>query len=475
MSILGGNPNILLVIADDLGQDVVKIFNPFLVTRAATTRSLIPTTIANSIRVVTNDGTVEITGDLPNVSRFLRNGVYFEQAWAQPSCSPTRASIYTGLHPWKSGVGSPTGFPELDPSVSFTTVPELLPSEYVSGLFGKWHLGERSGTRPTEHGWHKHVGTLGGVLRPSYIDWDMVDSDNGYTPVQTTDYATWVTVREAAAWINAQDPATPWFATIAFHAPHDPFDIPPFRFYDPATAGDPATDAYKFNVMTQAMDHHIGRLIGTVSGGVAGFDFDPIPQAQLENTVILFIGDNGSPEEVAIQEEKIFIYEGSVRAPMICADGKAVVNDINSQSVVPRFLDPTKLGDISQELVHAVDLYQTIVRVADPAASGFPTNTDSNDLGPLFKDPGTPASVRQYNFAQWYKPGEPRATLRNSNYKLNYDAANAPDYSLYRYENGEIPNKEDDGTATNLYDAAVSGKVLMQTHLTTLMSFSTSL
>src|SRR5262245_40992394 len=99
-----GNPNILLIIADDLGQDVITIDDLGDIDG-------LPITDAREsmMKVHTDDKNddVSIIGELPNVSRFLRNGVYFNQAWSHPACSPTRASIYTGLHPWKSGVGSP--------------------------------------------------------------------------------------------------------------------------------------------------------------------------------------------------------------------------------------------------------------------------------------------------------------------------------------------------------------------------------
>jgi hypothetical protein len=475
MSTHGENPNILLCIVDDWGQDSVEVGRLFLSQQNVAMRSIIP----KQIRVVTNDGTVQITGALPNLSLLLRNGVYFQQAWAQPSCSPTRASIYTGLHPWKSGVGSPIN-PQLDPLFSSTTLPTLLPRKYVSGLFGKWHLGEQVLMRPTDHGWDKHVGTLNGVLDdgippdpPGYTNWKIVDSDNGYTPAPTTDYATRRTVKEAGAWINAQDPATPWFVTIAFHTPHDPFHIPPYG-YDTATAGysNPPTDDYMFNVMTQNMETNIGRLLGIVGGGgPAALDFEPISQGQLRNTVIIFMGDNGSPTEVATQEEKTYVYEGSVRVPLIIADGQAVVNEINSEAIAPRFLHLSKLDTENHLMVHAVDLYKTIAGLAN-SSSSFPSNTDSwsllNMLGswPLVQarlpqvDPNPLELFRPYNFSQWYTTGQniqKRATIRNNSYKLNYDDAASPPYSLYRYVDGEIPGREDDGTADNLYDDARSG------------------
>lgn len=456
MSINGGSPNILLIIADDLGLDVVKDFG---------------TGSSRTMDVVTcDDDDVKIRGHLETISRFLRNGLFFKQAWAQPACSPTRASIYTGLHPWKHGVGSPSN-PELSASTSLTTLPEVLPTDYVCGLFGKWHLGDRPGTYPTDHGWDRYQGALGGALG-DYNNWPRVSDPTYYTnpTLYETGHASWVTVRDAAGWINDLDQETPWFVTIAFNAPHEPFHVPWFPGnpgagigFDPATPGDPTSAAYMFNVMTQNMDHNIGRLIGTVSGSPAGtLEFDPIPSDQLDNTIIIFLGDNGSPAEVAKQEPKTEVYEGGILVPMIVADGRAVLQEILGFGISPLYLNAEKLNVNSRHLVHVVDLYKTIGRLADPSSSGFPSNSDSHDLGPLFKNPGDHLPVRRYNFSQWFNTQKEIATVRNLDYKLNYDSRTAPDYySLYRYERNRVPGREDDIgdiLATNLIDVAISGE-----------------
>jgi hypothetical protein len=479
----------LLLIADDLGEGSITI------TGTGATRAI----EVHSIDI----NNVNIVGALPNVSRFLRNGLYFSQAWAQPACSPTRASVYTGQHPWKTGVGSPVGTPELDSRDGYTTLPNLLPAGYVSGLFGKWHLGSGNFMKPTDHGWDKHFGTLDGVLRDFY-DWDMVDSDTGY--VETTldgvtnpnDYATLRTVKEAAAWINGLAPDVPWFATVAFHSPHDPYHVPPGG-YDPATAGNPAPAVpgtaahydYMFNIMMQNVDANIGRLLGTVGQAGGSRYFDPIREDQLCNTIVVIIGDNGSYTQVSLEESKMEIGEGGVRIPMIIADGHAVVNEIKGQAITPRFLHATRLNGTASLMVHVVDLYKTIVKLVDPAANAFPADTDSKDYSGVVKDPvrtmprpplgpvgpggpvggGNPRTpgggvlppiiiqvpIRAFNFSQIYDVNGTRATIRNAAYKLNYDDGATPEYALYKYVNGEIPNREDLGTATDLFSDALNG------------------
>ena len=98
-----GKPNILLIIADDLAADNV------LITDRSPQRMMY---------VMTGDvGGPMILGELDNLSVLLRNGLEFDQAWAQPACSTTRGSLYTGTWPWRNGVGNP-GDPQLDPLVA---------------------------------------------------------------------------------------------------------------------------------------------------------------------------------------------------------------------------------------------------------------------------------------------------------------------------------------------------------------------
>src|SRR5262245_49480665 len=443
---VSGHPNICLCILDDVGKDVIQV------TGAGASRK---------VQVVTNDG-VDIVGELPNISLFLRNGLYFNHAWAQPVCSPTPASIFTGTHPWRNGIGSPRGNPEL-PASTVTSLPRRLPKEYRCGLFGKWHLGDDEGNRPPDHGWHKHVGTLRGVLgtaADAYTDWSKDDSDDYSNPTTNfSGYATKDTVEEAARCINLA-PENPWFVTIAFHAPHDPFHEPPDGFT--LTTGTPGSDPYMFNAMVQNVDTNIGYFLRKL-----------MPSDQLSNTIIIFVGDNGTPADIALVENKETIYEGGVRVPMIVADGHAVLGAMtNSALRRPRFLAPDKVNATSRQLVHVVDLYRTIVEIAEPGNAAF-KGGDSVSFCDCFMKSGDRPPVRQFNFSQtFFTSGSDvirLATIRNRDYKLNY--MNGPvgsawiptwlgtGYRLYQYVNGEVPGSEVDVAtlAPDLYPAAADG------------------
>lgn len=427
-----GSPNILLIIADDLGRDNVLI----------TDRSP-----QREVFVMTDAGGPKILGALEYLTILLHNGLEFSQAWAQPACSPTRGSIYTGTWPWRNGVGSPANTPTLDSAApGIEALPRLLsPAGYESGLFGKWHLGSTAGSLPPDHGWDRHIGTLGGVVG-DYELWPKVDSDTGYVVVNNTTYVTRDTVEEAGAWIASVDPVTPWFATIAFHTPHSPFHEPPFGFTLPGGIV-PTTIDDMFNAMAQNMDANIGRLLGS-GAGPAMTSIDP---AQLENTVIIFVGDNGSDVDVATEEEKTTIFEGGVRVPMVIADGHAVADTMAGVAPTPRFLDPGKLDRTSPRMVHVVDLYATIVEVSGTSAA-MPTPLDSASLWRFPSRPGARRPVREFNFSQYYTNNVRRATIRDGDYKLNYE--HPGQWSMYAYWDGEVPGLED-STATDIFGSTL--------------------
>ncbi|MFM2142600.1 MAG: hypothetical protein RLZZ476_1144, partial [Verrucomicrobiota bacterium] len=334
-AVLAQPANILVIIADDLGADSFPL-------TAAAAASKPP---------------------MPNISALKNNGVLFTNAHAQPTCSPTRASMLTGRHPFRTGIGAQlTGATSPQLSTTEFTLPEAFAANsglgYSLAMFGKWHLNSGAGTNDTPRtvgGWPSFAGTIIGAL-PDFSSWTKIT--NGIA-VATTTYATTDTANDVISFIQAQPGTTPWFAWAAFNAPHAPLHVPPAGLH---SYGTPTTNRGMYEAMCEALDTEVGRVLAAVN---------------LAKTHVIFIGDNGTPANVIqtpynAAHSKETIYQGGTRVPLIIA-GPSVVSP-NRNSSVP---------------VHAVDLYSTILELAgiNVAATQPAANpVDSRSLLPVLQN-----------------------------------------------------------------------------------------
>jgi len=357
--------NVLLLIADDLGVDKVGIYGA---------ADAPPT---------------------PNLDQLARDGVLFRNAWAQPTCSPSRALIQTGRQGFRTTIGQVvstfSGGPALP--LSEMTLPEMLDlgtgGRFAHCLVGKWHLGSSQvggALAPNLAGYQHFVGSLEGQL-PSYTSWDRVVDG---LSARVTGYATSVVVDDALAWIQAQD--RPWLCTVSFQAPHAPFHRPPAHLHTrtlPAQEPRPSCGAAGadpqpfFDAMVEALDTEIGRLL---SG---------LPDR--ERTAVIFLGDNGTDRCVSSTplHSKSSLYEGGVHVPMLVS-GAGVA----------------RAGE-STALVGAADVFATVAELAGvDLAAAFPGMPfDSISLVPYLSEPGRP-SLRHWLYAETFTPngpGNPRA------------------------------------------------------------------
>jgi arylsulfatase A-like enzyme len=141
--------NVLLIIGDDFGLDVAS-FYPVSSGRPATTSSLPP---------------------MPNLTALANKGVLFSDAWAQMECSPTRATIVTGRHAFRTGVGAwiGPGRPAPELPLSEFIIPEAVTAARGTSTYlahdGKWHLTLPSLRDPNYYGWPNFAGPyVGGAL-----------------------------------------------------------------------------------------------------------------------------------------------------------------------------------------------------------------------------------------------------------------------------------------------------------------------
>lgn len=185
-------PNILLILADDVGFSDLGCYGGEIAT--------------------------------PNIDALAADGLQFTQFYNSARCTPTRASILTGLHPIQAGFRNMTG----QLATNAVTIPEVLrPAGYRTLMVGKWHLGEKN--PPTNRGFDEFYGMLGGFNTcwkeaPFYTRWPQDRAKRVYAPGQF--YSTDVFADYAMDFIGDGKAGQPWFLYLAFNAPHFPLHAP---------------------------------------------------------------------------------------------------------------------------------------------------------------------------------------------------------------------------------------------------------
>lgn len=193
-------PNIVLIMADDLGYGDISPYGGWIKT--------------------------------PNLKQLAQTGVQFSDFHASGNvCSPTRAGLMTGLYQQRLGI---PGVLFADPArpehyagiaAAHTTIAEVLQQHgYATAIFGKWHLGYQAQHNPTLHGFDEFRGFVSGNLDyQSHIDmmgradwWhnDKLQAEEGYLTDLLTDHA----VR-----FIEENTDRPFFLYLPHHAPHFPF------------------------------------------------------------------------------------------------------------------------------------------------------------------------------------------------------------------------------------------------------------
>ncbi len=371
--------NVILIIADDLGTDYCGFYED-----------------------------AADTARMPNIRSLLSRGIRFDNAWATPLCSPTRAGMLTGRYSFRHGVGAALAgpsYPQLD--TAEITIPKLLKTlsttPYATANIGKWHLNQRTPQNlnfPNAFGYDLYAGNFLGAL-PDYYEWEKIT--NG-TAATVTRYATTETVDDAINWLDEQDGSQSFFLWMAFNAAHTPFHKPPDTLHSvPNLTGTTPhimqNPKLYFKAMLEAMDTETGRL------------FDWLNDHNLmDQTDIIFIGDNGNTGRVSqiadTSHAKGTLYEYGVHVPFVIA-GPSVVAP----------------GRSSDALVNTHDLFATILELAgvDNWATAIPPDrpVDAQSLLPIIENQAT--EVRNWVFTEQFnpqtKPQDGKA-MRNHGYKL---------------------------------------------------------
>ncbi len=346
------SPNILLIISDDLGVDHSQGYHD---------SNLMPTT--------------------PNLDQLRANGITFENAFSTPVCTPTRAAIISGKYGNKTGVLSVPGSLNFTHESIFKAIENETNNAYADAVVGKWHLGQGQNLQhPNDHGVDQFTGVIGGGVM-DYYSWPKVK--DGQSNINTN-YITSELTDEAIDWVSNQ--SKPWFLWLAHTAPHSPYHIPPEELF---TINNPQSNRQQYTAMIEALDSEIGRLINN------------IPADELENTLIIYIGDNGTPNTLLNDypngHGKGSVYQGGIRVPFIVS-GVGV----------------TRKGERESAMVHVVDIYATLLEIVGTELPGGRFNSLS------FKHllDGSDGPTRDYNFSEVTNGNSSSYTIRGPRYKL---------------------------------------------------------
>ena len=210
----------------------------------------------------------------PNVDKLAAESVRLENFYVSPSCSPTRAALFTGMHEFRSGV-THTQPPREQLWKGATTLPELLSTAgYRNGFIGKWHLSNAQGYSPADRGFDWCSTNQGGPNE--HFDPSMVRNGNRS---KASGYREDIYFDDAMQFIS-DTKEQPWFLYLSTYSPHAPLDAPeefvkPFR-------GKVTENQAKYLGMVANLDYNIGRLTAFLKE--KGLD---------ENTIVILMSDNG--------------------------------------------------------------------------------------------------------------------------------------------------------------------------------------
>lgn len=448
-------PNIILVMADDMGYSDIGCFG-----------SEIPT---------------------PNLDLLAVKGIRLNQFYNTARCCPTRASLMTGLFPHQTGIGHMTEEPGNKDGFNYgtpgyqgylnkncVTVAEVLHSAgYHTYMTGKWHLGFHGEEKwPLQRGFEKFYGILAGAssyFKPSggrgltYNNTKLATPEGDY---YTTDAFT----DSAISFVAKQNDDHPFFLYLAYNAPHWPLQakeadikqfegkylegwdkiraarfkrqkelglvdkqmvLPPrdtgVRAWDALTAAEKKEVAYRMAVyaaQVSSIDQNIGKLVASLKSA-----------GKLDNTLIIFLSDNGACPEpykelgggtmaeindgtkwgaisygmgwanasnTPYRKWKRELEEGGLKAPFIMC--------------WPKGIKPSLYNSVSNEPSYLIDMMPTLLELAN---TGYPVNYKGNAIKPLEGRSMAPLltgnKIAAHEFMYWEHEGN--QAIRKGNWK----------------------------------------------------------
>jgi len=364
-------PNIIFILADDMGYGDFSAFNGGL-------------------------------SSTPTLDALMGESVCLTQQYtASPVCNPSRACLLTGRYPHRTGSIDTLEWRGLERlALRETTLADMLRrAGYVTGQVGKWHLGAYDPRyAPTRRGFNEAICFRGGMH--DYYDWRLERGDE----VLRADgrYLTDVWTEEAAGFIE-RHASEPFFLNLTFNAPHTPLQAPeeevePFL----GKEGVPTPGVAKLYGMIRRMDRGVARVL------------EALDRLGLrENTIVFFTSDNG-PQFGGKDENcttrfncqfhgaKGSVYEGGIRVPMLV-----------------RWPAGLPAGTTTDRMVHFADWLPTILAMAGVEKPAESLPLDGVNVLPLLRgEAAQGCATRCWQWNRYTPLVECNAAIRDGDWKL---------------------------------------------------------
>ncbi|RKF21847.1 twin-arginine translocation pathway signal protein [Altericroceibacterium spongiae] len=289
----GNRPNILFIMADDLGYADLSCY-----------------------------GRAEY--ETPVLDGLARDGMKCTHAYANSAvCTATRVALITGRYQYRTPIGleEPLGLRDVGLEPGHPTIASLLRNQgYRTSLIGKWHMGSLPKYGPLKSGYDEFWGIRsGGVDYFTHASFGRPDLWDGTTPIEETGYLTELLAERTMDTLDRRaEDHQPFFISLHLTAPHWPWEGPEdkaesdrlARSENPAAMMDyDGGDMDTYAAMVTSMDRQIGRVL------------DRLEQLGLaDNTVVVFTSDNGGErfsDTWPFTGKKTELLEGGLRIPLI--------------------------------------------------------------------------------------------------------------------------------------------------------------
>lgn len=309
-------PNVVIMVADDLGWNDVSYHNaPF---------------------------------QTPAIDCIAAEGVELDRFYTPPICTPCRAALLTGRDPMRMGLSYSVLFPwhnfGAPPQEHFMSE-SFQQAGYQTAMIGKWHLGH---TIPQHHPNRRGFDYYWGHLHSAIGYWEHAKAGghdlqrNGRSINKDGQYATFLAGKEAVNWIKKRDKTRPFFLYVPFIAPHNPMEAPQ-DLIDKYSYIPEENNRRVFAAMVDAMDQAIGWILDTLDKeGIAN------------DTIVLFFSDNGGmisqgADNTPLRGGKGQTFEGGIRVPAVMRwptklrGGRKIPQVISVMDIFPTLAAVTKV------------------------------------------------------------------------------------------------------------------------------------